>query len=144
MNNVARRAYYWLHRTAGQLEDTVKRDKSRKAALAWKDGIPKRQRERKLMGLIRQQSIKLSPCLGRGELAVMDIAIPEFCPLLGLRLSFSSDCTSPNQPSLDRINSALGYVKGNVQVVSLRANLLKRDATLEEMISLGAWAKNFG
>lgn len=36
-------------------------------------------------------------------------------------------------PSLDRIDNRLGYVKGNVIVVSHRANAIKRDATLDEL-----------
>ena len=35
-----------------------------------------------------------------------------------------------------------GYVKNNVQVVSDRANSLKSDATLEELVLLGDWAKS--
>ena len=38
-----------------------------------------------------------------------------------------------NSPSLDRIRLELGYVKGNVRVISGRANLLKNDATIEEL-----------
>ena len=35
--------------------------------------------------------------------------------------------------TVDRIDSSLGYVKGNVWVVSYRANAIKRDATPEEL-----------
>lgn len=38
-----------------------------------------------------------------------------------------------NSPSLDKINPIKGYVKGNVRVISQRANWLKNDATYEEM-----------
>ena len=38
----------------------------------------------------------------------------------------------PDSPSLDRIVPELGYVKGNIRVISNRANHLKSDATLEE------------
>jgi len=36
-------------------------------------------------------------------------------------------------PSLDRINPALGYVKGNVWVISFKANAIKQNATVQEL-----------
>jgi len=65
-----------------------------------------------------------------------DIVIPDKCPLLGIKLKSNSDKTSPNNPSLDKIIPELGYVKGNIWVVSLRANKLKNDATLKELKTL--------
>ena len=65
-----------------------------------------------------------------------DIVIPERCPLLGIPLKSSTDKTSPNNPSLDKIIPEKGYVKGNIWVVSLRANKLKNDATLQELKTL--------
>lgn len=41
-----------------------------------------------------------------------------------------------NSPSLDRRDPSLGYVKGNVGVISDRANLLKSNMTLEELKKL--------
>lgn len=68
-------------------------------------------------------------------LAVEDIIIPEFCPVLGLRLQrgTGSGGRRAESPSLDRLLPELGYVLGNVQVVSWRANRLKNDATLFEL-----------
>jgi len=56
-----------------------------------------------------------------------DIVIPDTCPLLG---------TLMKSPSLDRIDSTKGYIKGNVWVISNRANTLKNDASLQELKTL--------
>ncbi len=39
----------------------------------------------------------------------------------------------PNSPSLDRIDPTKGYVKGNVWIISHRANTIKSDASHEEL-----------
>lgn len=68
-----------------------------------------------------------------------DIVIPETCPVLGVPIVIQqrkckrTDPQSPNSPSLDRIDSTKGYVKGNVCVISCRANRLKGDATPDEI-----------
>ncbi|MCK9458542.1 MAG: hypothetical protein M0R80_02800 [Proteobacteria bacterium] len=62
-----------------------------------------------------------------------DIVIPEKCPILGIPLIIGTGHPSPNSPSLDRINPQYGYVKGNVQVISHRANTIKSDATTIEL-----------
>jgi hypothetical protein len=65
-----------------------------------------------------------------------DIKIPEVCPVLGIPIFFSKDKRKgfqPNSPSIDKIIPALGYVKGNICVISNRANTIKRDATAEEL-----------
>lgn len=73
-------------------------------------------------------------------ISVEDIVIPEKCPVLGIplfiRQGFKGGGKNPNNPSLDRINSDLGYIKGNVQVISWRANDLKKDGTYEEFKKL--------
>jgi hypothetical protein len=47
-----------------------------------------------------------------------------------------------NSPSLDRIVPELGYVEGNVVWISNRANILKRDATWEELQRVAEWLKS--
>ncbi len=39
----------------------------------------------------------------------------------------------PNSPSFDRIIPTRGYTKGNVIIISNRANRIKSDATVEEL-----------
>ena len=65
-----------------------------------------------------------------------DIIIPEKCPVFGFELKREDRQTWMCAPSVDRIDSSKGYIKGNVTVVSRRANIIKRDATLEELEQL--------
>lgn len=63
-----------------------------------------------------------------------DVVVPEFCPVLGLRLDQNTVVRQQaNTPSLDRFDNSKGYIPGNVRVISFRANKLKSDATAEEM-----------
>lgn len=61
-----------------------------------------------------------------------DIPIPKVCPVLGIPIYPSEGRHTSNSPTVDRINPREGYVKGNVRVVSYRANNLKSDMTVEE------------
>src|SRR3546814_10475475 len=50
--------------------------------------------------------------------------VPNVCPVLGIPLfRKGSKGYSDNAPSLDRINPALGYVQGNIIVVSMRCKI---------------------
>lgn len=69
-------------------------------------------------------------------LTVDDIVIPDFCPVLGIKLETGNRKSHYNAPSIDRIDNTKGYIKENIVVVSTRANLLKKDATINELIML--------
>ena len=67
------------------------------------------------------------------NLTLSDVVIPKLCPLLDIPLvSGKGECVA-GSPSLDRKRPALGYVRGNVWVVSRRANTIKQDASLAEL-----------
>jgi len=71
------------------------------------------------------------------NLDVCDIIIPEVCPLLGVKLEVGGGIKNRwNSPSLDRIDNTKGYVKGNVWVISDRANRIKKDSTINELTSI--------
>lgn len=61
-----------------------------------------------------------------------DIFIPPTCPIFGIPLIVGGG-RSAHSPSLDRISPALGYMPGNVRVVSDRANRLKGRYNLAEL-----------
>ena len=68
------------------------------------------------------------------NLTLEDITIPDTCPLLGIHIEIQpKKGYHPNSPSLDRIIPEEGYIKGNVWVISNRANTLKNDASIQEL-----------
>jgi hypothetical protein len=64
--------------------------------------------------------------------------IPNYCPILDVELNYNSDkefegwTRKDDSPSIDRIDNTLGYVIGNIHIISWRANRIKNDGTAEE------------
>jgi hypothetical protein len=67
-----------------------------------------------------------------------DLDWPTHCPVLPwIELHYPGRYRhDPAGASLDRIDHEKGYVPGNVRVISLRANLLRKDSTYEELRAL--------
>ena len=65
------------------------------------------------------------------------------CPALGIQMKVGENFkdSKVSAPSLDRLIPKLGYVKGNIVIVSTRANTLKRDATPEELMKIAKFYK---
>jgi len=63
--------------------------------------------------------------------------IPKVCPVFGHHLVIGTTRKNQGQaPSLDRIRPELGYVPGNVQIISHRANTLKNNARVWELLKV--------
>lgn len=77
------------------------------------------------------------------NLEVSDIVIPKLCPVLKIPLSSGGNNGGPRgtSPSLDRIDNTQGYIKGNVQVISHKANTMKHCANNKELILFANWIK---
>ena len=69
-------------------------------------------------------------------ITINDIIIPDYCPVFGIKLETGDRKDHNNAPSIDRIDNNRGYVKDNIIIVSTRANILKKDATIDEIIML--------
>lgn len=68
------------------------------------------------------------------DLKLEDIVIPKICPILGIPLkSNKGGKVAPGSPTLDKIIPNRGYIRGNVWVISYRANAIKLNATVEEL-----------
>lgn len=65
-----------------------------------------------------------------------DIFIPEYCPFLGVKIETDyNKNNNDNYYSIDRIDSSMGYIKGNVQIISRLANAMKNSATKDQLIT---------
>jgi hypothetical protein len=71
------------------------------------------------------------------DLALDDVVIPDACPVLGMKLETHRGAIGQNSPTIDRLVPSLGYVRGNVAIISNRANVLKRDRTAAGNRALG-------
>jgi len=67
------------------------------------------------------------------NLKIKDIIIPTYCPILGIKLEQTTGTAQDCSPSLDKINPDLGYVSGNIKVISRLANIMKAHATKEQL-----------
>jgi hypothetical protein len=73
-------------------------------------------------------------------ITVADVVVPTHCPALGIKLSaVTKKGGHYASPSLDRIDPSLGYVPGNVVVISKRANTIKADASAIELMMVVRW-----
>jgi len=63
------------------------------------------------------------------------------CPVLGRPMSLINEPNKHKKPSLDKHIPERGYVQGNVAWLSLEANRLKNNATLEELEQLVAYLR---
>lgn len=68
-----------------------------------------------------------------------DVVVPDLCPALGIPLAVGPGKIHASSPSLDKIVPSLGYVKGNVVVVSMLANRIKTNATSEQVAAVAKW-----
>lgn len=79
----------------------------------------------------RAAELRVPFALDRDDL----MPLPQKCPVLGLTLDYSKKASRGARdvsPTLDRVVDSKGYVRGNVRVISHRANRIKNNGTLEE------------
>lgn len=73
------------------------------------------------------------------DLRKEDVVVPDLCPILGIPLKRGSVKNHDAAPSLDRIDTTRGYTRGNVAVISNRANTIKNNATPQELQAVYLW-----
>lgn len=74
-----------------------------------------------------------------------DIEQVQYCPILGIKLNYGRSGLNRRddaKASIDKVIPELGYVPGNVFVISWRANKLKGDMTLQELTLIMQYIKD--
>jgi hypothetical protein len=136
------REYYHEHKE--QVLETVHQYREKNRAIIQEKGREyyRRKPENRMLNRARARAKKHGLDFNLTE---EDIKIPTHCPLLGIELYIAEGrkAVKDNSASLDRIDSSKGYVKGNIWVISHRANTIKSDATIEEIeLMLTNWKKH--
>lgn len=69
---------------------------------------------------------------------MQSIVLPDTCPALGIELDYADGKgkRTDNSPSVDKIIPERGYVADNIVVVSWRANRIKNDSKIEELLKI--------
>lgn len=78
------------------------------------------------------------------NIEISDIVVPKTCPVLGIPIVHGSNKGwTPGAPTVDRVDNSKGYIKGNICVISWRANSIKSDATLDELERVAAYVREW-
>lgn len=131
--NEKNKEQYYKHKE--RFRKTQKKYEQRKAILERTDKI---RHAKYLIQAARARARKFKLSF---SITYLDIPIPEFCPILNIRL-FKNHKTSFDSATVDRIIPELGYVPGNVIVISCKANQIKNNGTPEEILKVGYFFKD--
>jgi len=128
---IKRKEYYDKNR-----KELLKKQRATRKTREFKDKINVKKREfsknnplKMLLRWAKQKSKKYNIPFNLKE---EDLVYTGKCVVFGTDLKAGGE-NLDNSPSLDRIIPSLGYVKGNVQIVSHLANRIKNNATLEQI-----------
>jgi hypothetical protein len=123
----------WYHRNKERLKaDPVRKERNRKSAADWREN----NREKAMLSAAKARAKRFGLDF---NIELEDIVVPSHCPILSIPLFFSKGLQTENTPALDRIDNSRGYVKGNVCVISHKANRHKADLSLEDIERLAQY-----
>ncbi|MGZ2448490.1 hypothetical protein ACVIRO_001244 [Rhizobium ruizarguesonis] len=104
----------------------------RERARRYKDANPHYEMLEGARKRAREQGVQFS-------ISKVDLIFPERCPVLDIPLFRSRGKPTDNSPTLDKIIPERGYVPGNIQIISYRANRIKNNATVDELQRIAAY-----
>jgi len=91
-----------------------------------KKGYADRSIEEKLLDGAKQRAKQYNRDF---NITLDDIKVSDRCPVLGKKFIHNTEMA----PSLDRVDNSLGYIRGNIMVISRKANTLKSSASIDDI-----------
>ena len=125
------REYYQKHREEIREKQRIYREKNKRKILETQRNYVKNNRIKTALARIK---IRAKEHGWEFNLTPEDIIIPDVCPILGIPLEWGNTKNKEYSPSIDRIDSSKGYTKDNIWVISTKANVMKNNATFEEIL----------
>jgi len=128
------REYYWNNVERQKLKGKIYRErfpeKSKERCIKWIRNNPEKAMLGRAKARAKRKGIEFN-------ISLEDISIPTHCPVLKIPLARANGKMHDNSPSLDRIDCTKGYVRGNIIVISWRANMIKSVGRPDELIKIG-------
>lgn len=86
-----------------------------------------------------RRNLNFNEIIDYDYLYILDKLKLGICEVTGIPFDFdkpTSTCKNPFSPSIDRIDSSLGYCKSNIRIVIWQFNLMKGEMTDEQLFKL--------
>ena len=116
----------WYHKNKERLNTPERKAKRSESVRQWRNKEPLRA----IFAGAKSRAKRLGQ---EFNIQLADLQMPECCPILGIPLYRTEGRATDNSPSLDRVDNSKGYIKGNVRVISNKANKHKSDLSLEDV-----------
>lgn len=113
-----------------RMQDPTYRAKANARTAAWQKAARRKNPVAYMLSRAKSRAAALGVPFA---LSAADVCIPKRCPVFGLVLRIAEGAPDEASPELDRIRPELGYVPGNVMVLSRKANRMKQDASLKDL-----------
>jgi hypothetical protein len=117
----------------------------KKTKLSYYERHPKRRWAKSVAAKARYRTRKSGnkyPCTITA--AYIHSIAPDACPIFGTEFVFIGQKTCMGSATLDRLVPELGYVPGNIAVISMKANSIKNAYRSEDILKVGKWLKSRG
>lgn len=144
--NIERSREHNRNSEARRLLDPEKRAVSNKRNAEWHKKNPEYSRNWRLANPISIEKKMYDNAKTRAKksgvpftILETDIQIPDKCPVLGIPLFKGNGLVGENSPTLDKLIPSMGYIPGNVTVISFKANTAKSNLNLDELRLLVEW-----
>ena len=142
--------YYEIRRGCDRCKDCIRHRVIKKIIGGWVVALGKDSRKHRMHNTLKAIKMKAKRRGIPFDISVADLDMPKLCPVFGVEIFYDkrkllmdggSIRNHPQIPSIDRLIPELGYVKGNVFVMSLKANIVKNNGTAEEHEKIAAFMR---